>query len=106
MGSYIIIVLFLIVITNTSYNNVTAFKRSNPHIGQTNMPMIVSTGNLKEEFTVLSSKTAKHAFEQNEAEKAKMESIINEETTNISKHIKELKKLNLTKNDKVLVDRF
>src|SRR6478752_7715692 len=93
-GSYIIIVLFLIVITNTSYNNVLHLRDQTLHIGQNNMPMIVSTGNLKEEFTLLGSQTAKHAFVQSEAEKAKMESTIKEESTNISKHIEELKELN------------
>lgn len=62
--------------------------------------MVVATGNLREEFTSLNSFTIKHAFEQSEAAKVKMENNIKESSNEIKTLVDEFKDPNLSSNDK------
>jgi methyl-accepting chemotaxis protein len=105
-GSYIVIVIFLIVITNISYNNVLHLRDQTLHIGQKNVPMIVATGDLKEQFTRISFMTMKHAFERNEAEKNNIENFINDEIVKINNSLKELEDRKLNKSEKSLMEDF
>ena len=64
MGSYIIIILFFIVITDVSYNNVNHLRDQTITIGKTDVPKIVLVGNLKEKFTQIGQNITKHGFER------------------------------------------
>ncbi|NMD69188.1 chemotaxis protein [Bacillus sp. DNRA2] len=106
MGSYIIIILFFIVITNTSYNNVNHLRDQTVSIGEQDVPKIVLIGELKEEFTRINQYTAKYAFEQDVNEKNKMAKTIYDEIDFIKKKINKADKLNYSKADRVLLKDF
>jgi methyl-accepting chemotaxis protein len=97
MGSYIIIVLFLIIITNTSYNNVNHLRDQTQHIGKIDVPMIVTVADLKEGSSRIHAELTKHAFERDSVEKDKLVASINEKIETVNNQMKDFEKQNKNK---------
>jgi methyl-accepting chemotaxis protein len=106
MGSYIIIILFFIVITDVSYNNVLHLRDQTITIGKTDVPKIVLVGNLKEEFSRIGQNTTKLGFERSVNEKVKIEKLINEDMANVKKNVNEMKKLAYSNQEEKLLTEF
>lgn len=93
MGSYIIIILFFIVITNTSYNNVNHLRDQTASIGEVDVPKINTVAELKESITQIDQEITKHAFERNLDQKIKIEKQIEAEMASVHDQITKLEKL-------------
>ncbi|WP_312476085.1 methyl-accepting chemotaxis protein [Neobacillus sp.] len=105
-GSYIIVILFFVVVTDVSYNNVNHLRDQTQNIGKKDVPKIVLVGTLKEEFTRIRLNTTKQALEHNSVDKTKMENLVNEDIANVRKNIKALDLLNQSEQDQKLLSDF
>ncbi|WP_312476081.1 MCP four helix bundle domain-containing protein, partial [Neobacillus sp.] len=105
-GSYITILLFLGSITFVSYNNINHLNNQMLYLGNTQVPKIEIIGNLKQEVTNVRLYAAKHAFEQNEGDKAKLEKFINGDIEKVRKNIDGIEKLNLDAENKKNLTAF
>jgi len=105
-GSYITILIFLGSITLVSYNNINDLKNQMLYLGNRQVPQIELIGNLKEEVTSIRLYASKHAYEQNDQDKANLEKFINVEIEKVRKNINKIDKLIIHEKDKQKLKEF
>ncbi|MCM3567015.1 methyl-accepting chemotaxis protein [Neobacillus mesonae] len=105
-GSYIFILLLLVVISIVSYKNLNHEKENVAFIGKTQVPKTELIGNVKEEFTRIRLYVEKHAYEKNLDEKEKMAQVVDGEIAKVRKNIKSINQLWLPAENKKLLGEF
>ena len=105
-GSYIVLLLLLVLISIVSYKNLNHEKDSVHFIGDTQVPKTELIGNLKEEFTRMRLYVEKHAYEHDLNDKEKMAKAVNEEIVNARRDLKLMNNIWLPAENKKLLAEF
>ncbi|WP_312476716.1 MCP four helix bundle domain-containing protein, partial [Neobacillus sp.] len=101
-GSFIFILLLLSSISIVSYNKINVLSDDVLYIGKTQVREIQLIGDLKEKVIQIRLNATKHAYEQSDDDKAKLEKVVNEDIVIVRKKIKEIdKKLSSDKNNQL-----
>ena len=104
--SYIVIILFFIVVTNFSYTNSTNQAEQLKEIRENQVPKVEIAGDLKEDITVVRMDALKLAFTATTAERSAMEKALSASIENVNVGIEELGNLKVSKAEEAAFKEF
>lgn len=105
-GSYITLLLFLVIISIVSFNNINLLYNQMHYVGESQVPKIELLGNLKKDVTSIRLYTTMHAYERSGHGKPDIENQIYQDIDKVEAGVKKLKKLKLTPENEKLLDKF
>ncbi len=104
--SYIVIILFFIVVTNFSYTNSTHQAEQLKEIRENQVPKVEIAGNLKEDITLVRMDALKLAYTTTTAERSAMEKELSTSIENVNIGIEELSKLQVSEAESAAFTEF
>ncbi|WHZ05388.1 methyl-accepting chemotaxis protein [Neobacillus sp. YX16] len=105
-GSYIILLLFLVIISLLSYKNINHLNTQMEYIGNNQISKVELLGNLKKEVTSIRLYATMYAYEQKANEKLDLEEIIYQDIDTVEEAIIKLEKFKLTNENEKLLAEF
>ena len=105
-GSYIIIILFFVVVTEFSYLNSTNLAEQIRGVREHEMPKVELAGDLKESVTIVRLEATKLGFTTDLAQRAEMEKVVNVSIDKVYGDIGQLEQLKSTEKELAVVEEF